>query len=222
MTLYPAKDRTGEYTGMWVVDAGTGRAFDRLRTRDFQEAQRAERHLRRGRPLRTFSRKQTPELEPEVPGEPYTLARLAVEAARRFEGRKDERQSTQRLAAIVALLGPDRDIKAVRLRHLEQAASDLRASGKSPKTINRSMAAISGALKWAWRNELLEREPPKPWQPEGRGRIAFVPQDQDGPLVAWMTERGRDRQALLYEVLVSTGLRVGELMTLEPQEVQGE
>lgn len=205
-----------------MVDAGAGRSFGRFRTRCFREALRAERHVQHGHSLATFAWTAPPQEDnPSLDGV-YALARLAVDAARRFEGRKNAGQSAQRLAAIVALLGPDRDIRTLRLRHFERAASDLRASGKSPKTINRYMAAISGAMKWAYRNELVEKQPPIPWEPEGQGRIAFVPAGSDTKLVSWMMEQGRHRQALLYEVLVSTGLRMGELQSLTPQTIQGE
>lgn len=223
MTLYPAKDRKGIYTGMWVVDGMSKGVFERLRTHDFKEAQRAERHLRRGQSLKSFGREVVSAFHEDHESQgPYTLARLAVEAARRFEGTGDERQNVRRLQAVVDLLGPDTDIKAILPRHLEKVASDLCASGKSRGTANRMMAAISGALKWARRNELLDREPLKCWQREGKGRVHFVPGEQDARLVAWMEEHGRERQALVYQVLVSTGLRVGELRNLKPHEVEPE
>lgn len=224
MTVYPAKDRKGRHTGMWVADVQQDAGLARIRAGTYEEACRAERLLKAGHSPASCMGQIAERLDavPPPPLASYTLALLAVDARQRLVGHKDEEQSARRLVEMVKLVGPSLDIRDLRHAHLERAAKALLASGRSAKTTNRYMAAISKALKWALLNDLLDRVPPRPWQKEGAGRIHHVPVEFDNRLLQWMHDHDRGRQALVYEVLVSTGLRIGELLALRPHEVDPE
>jgi site-specific recombinase XerD len=106
---------------------------------------------------------------------------------------------------------------------LKEYKQDLRVRRKlAPATVNKRLAVLRSFLTWA--------------QATGRladGRPPRVPKDvrQERPAPRWLDRRerlallraversGRDRDAALLQVLLHTGLRVGELVALEWSDV---
>jgi hypothetical protein len=64
----------------------------------------------------------------------------------------------------------------------------LRSRGLNPKTINRYLYAVSGALRWALRRELIPGMPIIPRQTEGVGRIAFLTEEDQQRVIQWLTD----------------------------------
>lgn len=228
MTIYPARNKKGAFTGSWTVEVMLKGKRTRATAPDIEFAEKIERELKAGRPVpqklvtpQAF-RRQTTVAARVAEASTYTLARLLKDASLNYEYHKDAEQSRRRLATMVELLGPQRDIRTIQYTELQKAARTLAKRNKGPKTVNRYMSAISGALKWAHRSGHIEREPYKPWNPEKRVRKAVVPVTDDVRVYEWLRENRGNHQHVVYAVLVSTGLRISELLTLEPHEIEPE
>ena len=80
------------------------------------------------------------------PPQIFTLRDLYDGARSIYRGNKDQKQSEERLNAALEIIGWDRDIQELRTAALDYLVDILRSRGLSPKTINRYLYAVSGAL----------------------------------------------------------------------------
>lgn len=136
-----------------------------------------------------------------------------------WKGTKDELQSCQRWRTCLEILGPSKPISSIRKPQLEALARELGAGGRGPKTINRYLATVSRALRWAHESDIISGVPPIPWQKEPPGRLVFLPEHLNEAFLEALANNYGPPYALAAEVLLLTGMRVSELLTLQPNEV---
>jgi integrase len=102
-----------------------------------------------------------------------------------------------------------------------------RRQAKTPATINRYMAALSGMLTWA----IAERLAPRGWSnpcrgikrmPEPAGRVRFLTEDERTRLFEACRASGYPRLHALVLSAMLTGARLGELLALTWRDVDLE
>lgn len=103
---------------------------------------------------------------------------------------------------------------------LDYLVEVLRARGLSPKTINRFLYAVSGALRWALSRELIQAMPVIPRQTEGVGRIAFVTEEDQDRIIRWLGENGLEDVAFATKILFLSGFRISEFLGLKRGDVR--
>jgi integrase len=135
-----------------------------------------------------------------------------------WKGTKDELQSCQRWRTCLEILGPSKPISSIRKPQLEALARELGAGGRGPKTINRYLATVSRALRWAHESDIISSVPAIPWQKESPGRLVFLPEDKTEAFLEAIPEPYR----FGAEVLLLTGMRVSELLNLQQEEVNSD
>lgn len=90
------------------------------------------------------------------------------------------------------------------------------AAGNAASTCNRKLSTIASAFTWALDRGFIEDLPCRiPWQKEPKHRIAWLSEEQEARLVATMAPELID----LMVVLIDTGLRRGEALRLNKQDV---
>jgi integrase/recombinase XerC len=138
----------------------------------------------------------------------------------------DVRQALDRLSGGVAAEGgptarlEPRHLDAVRLRAY---LSFLNASGRSPRSVARKLAAIRSFTRYLRQRQWLEADPTATVRAPRAGRRLprFVPEDDmlrmlEGP---WEdAPRGR-RDRAVFELLYATGMRLSELVGLDRDHV---
>lgn len=163
----------------------------------------------------------------------HTLAELVDRYIRDVLPRKPklEKDQTRQLKWWKAELGAYTlaDLTPARITE----ARDKLMQGREPGTVNRYLAALSGALtmavnEWGWLDDSPMRKVSKPSEP--RGRVRYLSEDTTGPNGETIEgERTRllkasqeSKNSYLYPVVVlalSTGMRQGEIMGLTWEDV---
>jgi hypothetical protein len=221
MTIYPERSKQGAPTGVWIIEVrkmtdGVSKTI-RRRTRDHSEAKRIEASLRGSlgceyKPVPAIF--QAPSLPAPTP-KPQSSADKSI-----YLGAKDEKKSCERLHAALETIGLDVDVRDLRTPALDYLVEVLRARGLSPKTINRFLYAVSGALRWALSRELIRAMPVIPRQTEGVGRIAFVTEEDQDRIKRWLGENGLEDVAFATKILLLSGFRISEYLGLKRGDVR--
>jgi integrase len=210
MSVFAERNKAGALTGTWIVKVMRHGVTTVHRTTDGQEAKRIELLLKAGHSLNT----QAPAVV--TMEDAKTLRWLLPHACGIYEGTKDYRQSTQRLEVAFGLLGLDKPVASIRTMELDALVATLRKRGLDNKTINRYLAPVSKALKWAHMREVIPSLPAVPRQPESEGRIAWLSHENEIRIKAWLDFRGRGDVSLIVSLLTATGFRINELLTRKP------
>lgn len=92
----------------------------------------------------------------------------------------------------------------------------------SNATINRYLRAASAVLTYAHQEELVPSVPKIPTLEEGPGREEWLTEERETAVRAVMVAKGQRVEAFLVHVFCETGLRVGELYGLKPEQVENE
>ena len=121
--------------------------------------------------------------------------------------------------SVVSHFGRSVILKDICTSDIEGYANALERGGASDSTINRKLAALSRMFSFARERGGCSNNPVIPRRKEGRGRIRFLTKDEERDLVKGLVRLGYEEQAKAVQVLVDTGLRVGELLRLTEADV---
>jgi integrase len=213
MSIYVEK-RKGRPTGCWIVEVVIDKQRHHARTRSHEDALRIERELHlRG--------KMPPVLRGSLG---YTLRHLDRDAGHKlWANNTREEDDVRRWRMCATLLGWDTPVSEVRHQALEILVDKLRAYRKPPfdnKTINHYVCTVSKALRWAHKNEIILSLPAIPRQKEGVGRISHMRPSEIPRFLEWIQDNERKDVAVCLHVLTVTGMRLGELLSLAPDQVE--
>jgi len=98
----------------------------------------------------------------------------------------------------------------------------LQARKLNPKTVNRYLYAVSGALRWALSRELIAGIPAIPKQAEGIGRVNYLTEEDQGRVIQWLTDHEFEDVAFAIRVLLFTGFRISEFLGLAKDNFRGD
>lgn len=214
MSIYIER-KQGKPTGTFVVEVNRNGTRYKHRVNRMEEAKRIEAHLKAGNTL--VISKDSKQWITEA--KDYRLDRLAKDACVVWLGTKDEKQSCARLKQAVALLGTREYVRNIKTSSLEIMVNRLKAKGKAPGTINRYLSAIARALRWAKSQDIIQHTPETPWVPDGARRMAWLTEKQLDDILSHLVNHGKHAEALCVEVLVGTGMRPSELLSLRSSQV---
>ncbi len=134
----------------------------------------------------------------------------------------------QRLDLVVQRLG-DLDISSVGTQELDQLVDYLRKrpgyqgrKGLSAGTINRYLTAASAVLSFASARGFIKGRPVVPLQDEDGERTETVSPELEDAVLGVLRANGRAPEALMVQVLIETGMRLGEVYVITPEQVSDE
>ena len=218
MSVYAKKNARGDPTGQWVVEVTRGGKRYREAFSSITDAKDRERAILLGvtssKPLAA---------SPEAP-RGYTLRDLRRDAAIVWADTKDEKQSMRRFSTSMELLGLETPIEAVGKPQLLALIAALRARGLGDTTIHRYLCTVSAALRWAAEEctpPRLAHKPSFPWKTLERAepRSDVLSAEDDARLMHWFrTSAGSPDMVIVMDLLLSLGLRIGELSLLTPAD----
>ena len=124
------------------------------------------------------------------------------------------------LRALERSLGEDQLVHRITSGMIEEMCTLWRSEGSSEKTCNRRLSCLSKMLKWAERRSWLARAPYIERYTEGLGRLRYASEAEESEMMRLLAEAGRPEFADIVAILVDSGMRRGELLGLEWDQVE--
>lgn len=215
MSVY-AEKRGGKPTGRWVVSVMRQGKREVLTYRTIEEAREVDSKLKAGL-----------EIAQAVPQQVKTLEWLVAQSPLIWQGKaRSNALASRRLEIAAGLIGIDRPIASVGTSDLDDLKPKLYAmrgyNGKrivDPKTVHRYLAAVSAALKWAVKRGHLASCPLIPWPKVFDAPKKFFSLEEEQAICSFLIQQQMPDKAVLVRVLSATGMRIGELLQLKPENI---
>ena len=137
----------------------------------------------------------------------------------RWRDTKNETKAARNARDVVAFFGGTRQLNTITAVDIDDYVKHLRAKKNSPGTINRKLAALSAMFTDAEERGGCNRRPRLIRQPEPTHRIRYLSPDEEQLLASLMIQWNQPAVLDAITVLIDTGMRVGELLTLEVKDV---
>ena len=192
----------------------------RGRFKDWKDAQIAELQWKAGKSLP--ERLETPVASPETAERPQTLlALLKAAEASLWKGQADRQTSIRRTEILFEAIGLEKDPLKVTQTEIDAAVETLERDREViGSTLNRYLCKLTTVTRWAakkgWAHTYeVER------YPESEGRIRTISADEEMTLLALMGQMGRDDVAALIQIALATGMRRGEMLRIQLDDIQG-
>lgn len=147
------------------------------------------------------------------------LADLYEHCIQRFDGHKDADQAKDRLRETLRLVGMGKRVEDVTTFDYDRLALALKKRGLKNSSIDRYLASLSGALKWAYDRELITKLPKVPWRKKEAVETVYVLPEDGERIAAKVASYGFETHAILLRVLIDTGMRAGELNAIKPHHI---
>lgn len=153
---------------------------------------------------------------------PYTLAELVQHVydthwAPKASGDK----SLMNAKAMAALLGSQLPVAKVTKLDIDKARAKLLASGNSPATVNRKVAALSKCLSEAEDLGIIERKPRCSRYKEAEHKVRRFTPDEERMALAFFERISHQDMADYVVLSLDTGMRQGEVLQLNHTDAQG-
>jgi integrase len=137
----------------------------------------------------------------------------------RWRDTKNETKAARNARDVVAFFGGTRQLNTITAVDIDDYVKHLRAKKNSPGTINRKLAALSAMFTDAEERGGCNRRPRLIRQLEPTHRIRYLSTDEEQLLASLMIQWNQPAVLDAITVLIDTGMRVGELLTLEVKDV---
>lgn len=92
----------------------------------------------------------------------------------------------------------------------------------SDATINRKLVNIKQVLRFAVEREWMSKMPSIKGKPEAEGRTRWLSTQEESQMFSLLQAWGEHEVALFLRVLIETGMRRGELLSLTPEQIDGD
>ena len=139
--------------------------------------------------------------------------------ARFWQGTSSDKNTRMNMAQIEAHFGADFSVDRIDTEAIDGLVEACIAKGNSNATINRKLACLSKALRFAHDRGLLARMPKIERKKEGAGRFRWLSDAEERTLLDLLTAWGKDDHVEVISVLIDTGMRPSEVYRIAPRDV---
>ena len=147
------------------------------------------------------------------------LADLYEHCIERFDGHKDADQSKARLREGLRIIGMGKRVQDFTTFDYDRLVKELRRRELKNSTIDRYLASVSAALRWAQERDLIDKLPKIPWRKKEAVETVYVLPDEGEKIAERVASYGLETHAILLRVLIDTGMRAGELEAIKPHHI---
>ena len=207
-----ADRKNGEPTGRWRVEVQRNGQRARGRFDTLEQAKAAEQEWLTSFPVGAKVRE-------DKRGVPKTLKDLVERLGETpWRGKASREITESRLASMMGLIGPKTLLSGISTERLDEAVNALVDRQIKNSTINKYLSSLHVILDLAKDRKWLDVLPSFPWLDEEDGRIRWITNDEE---VRLMRELPHDI-GVLVRVAIATGMRRGELLSLQPEQVEND
>lgn len=154
---------------------------------------------------------------------PYTLGKAYELAfAERWQGTQNERTVLLNMASVLEYFGADTDVNDIDESTIDGFKAHCRKKGNTPATINRKTSVLSVVLKYAYTRRKLNRLPLIGRLSENNTHERYVTDAEEQMMLNVMVQWGKIEQAYAMIVLIDTGMRTGEMLSLRKNDIDFE
>ena len=136
-----------------------------------------------------------------------------------YQGSRDKSLG-QRAEVLTGLIGAKTPVNRLTNSTLTEIVGDLQAKGLTGSTVNRYLSIVSRVVTLYRKGYNPSFTLLIPWQREGSGRFAWLRKEDQPTVVNCLISNGQPDVALSVEILVATGMRLGEFLALERPQVE--
>lgn len=123
---------------------------------------------------------------------------------------------------LLSYFGNERRLNTIATADVDGYISYLRKKGNKGSSINRKLAILSKLLTRAIERGDIEKRPFIQHQAESPGRVRYITPEEEEAILNQLKEWDDMRFYHVIIVLTDTGMRVGELKKLSPEDIQPE
>lgn len=135
-----------------------------------------------------------------------------------WKGLSYERTAYRNVEEFIEIVG-NLDITEVKTVTLDGWYKAQGAKGIKGSTINRKLVNIHQVLKYALDRDWIVKLPVLKWNQESEGRIRWLEPHEEAQMFSLLSEE--PEVARFIRLLIETGMRRGELLALQPANIQG-
>jgi integrase len=230
MSIYADK-KNGKPTGRWRVEVQRQGRVLKARCDTHAEAVAKEDELKRILKLPEIANAvaqsvlgvtATTKVDRRERAKPTTLLE-ALDASQESLWLKEAHRETQSSSAreIANLIGPAKPLRRVGTEDFDAVIAVLRSRGLKDNTLNRKLSAVRCVLRWCFKRRYIVEMPEIPFYEEGEGRIRWLTYQEEAEAIRLLCSYGRADIADYVAVAIDTGMRRGEMLSLEPGQVEG-
>lgn len=151
---------------------------------------------------------------------PTTLSQLLNLAKKPlWRGKAYETTAQKNVEQFIALMG-DLPLKEVKTTTMDDWRKAIEANVKG-STVNRKLVNIKQVLRFAVERDWMAKMPIAHGETETPGRVRWLSNDEESTMFTLLAEWEEQEVAKFVKVLIATGLRRGELLSLTPEQIDG-
>ena len=132
---------------------------------------------------------------------------------------KPGRYSNRVGEAAVDFFGRPKPLDTIDTEAIDLWVHEMEHRGNSNASINRKLGGLSGMLNAAYDRNRLEKKPKIPYRRSYASRVRFVTLEEEQTLIRLLRQWGLDSAADGFTVLIDTGLRIGEMLSLTEKDI---
>jgi integrase len=136
-----------------------------------------------------------------------------------YFGSKDKALG-QRAEVLTSIIGARTPISCIKNQTMIDIVNTLKARGITDSTVNRYLSIISKVVSLYRRNYNAAFTIHIPWQREGSGRFEWLRKEDQDKLLTYLDATGNTSLGTVVRVLTLSGMRLGELLSLECGQVE--
>jgi integrase len=138
-----------------------------------------------------------------------------------YSGSKDKSLS-QRSNVLIELVGAKTPMRLINNAVVMNLIKIIKDRGITDSTLNRYLSILSKVVSVYRKAYDPTFALYIPWKQEGSGRFEWLRAEDEPKVHSYLKSKGMDDVSLCVSVLTITGMRLGELLSLEPTQIEDE
>lgn len=132
-----------------------------------------------------------------------------------WSNQKDSKGSSATGRACVDYFGANTDYRLINGQRVDEFIQYLKELGNAGGTINRKTAALSRMFKLSREKGWSDHQPHIRKQKEADGRIRYITKSEEEVILTWHEKDGKPLYSMFWTVLLDTGFRVSEALSID-------